>query len=127
MRGAASVKIRLFHQLFALVAATAVLAVLAMGALLSWNLTRGFAAYLTEQDERQLASFASEAARLLAEQGPPQTMLTGANPPGIRLLLSRLVPDGLMPVRPGLPGRPDQMASPPSGPPMGGPPPGRRP
>ncbi len=127
MRGAASVKIRLFHQLFALVAATAVLAVLARGALLSWNLTRGFAAYLTEQDERQRASFASEAARLLAEQGPPQTMLTGANPPGIRLLLSRLVPDGLMPVRPGLPGRPDQMASPPSGPPMGGPPPGRRP
>ena len=47
-------RLRIAHQLSLLIAATVVLAVLAVGALSVWNLRNGFSAYLALRDEEQL-------------------------------------------------------------------------
>ena len=47
-------RLRIAHQLSLLIAATVVLAVLAVGALSVWNLRTGFSAYLALRDEEQL-------------------------------------------------------------------------
>ncbi len=60
-------KLRLFHQLFLLVALTALVAALSMASVLSFNLDRGFSHYLDERDVQSLEAFvASAASRLRA-------------------------------------------------------------
>lgn len=49
--------LRLFHKLFFLVALTALVASLAMAAVMSWNLSRGFEDYLQARDSEALDSF----------------------------------------------------------------------
>lgn len=49
--------LRLFHKLFFLVALTALVASLAMAAVMSWNLSRGFEDYLQARDREALDSF----------------------------------------------------------------------
>ncbi|MEM9878399.1 MAG: ATP-binding protein [Pseudomonadota bacterium] len=106
-------KLRLVHQLFLLVAASALVAALAMAALLSVNLSRGFDAYLVEQDAQKLIAFAQEAsASLTAEALTVDVFAGGTNAPGLNILRSLT---GLRPVRPDLaPGwRPPPVGSPP--------------
>eukprot|EP01035_Chromulina_nebulosa_P034866 gene34866-46837_t len=60
-------KLRLFHQLFLLVALTALVAALSMASVLSFNLDRGFSHYLDERDVQSLEAFvASAGSRLRA-------------------------------------------------------------
>ena len=54
-------KLRLFHQLFLLVAVTALVAALSMVAVLSFNLDRGFTHYLDERDAQELEAFVTSA------------------------------------------------------------------
>ena len=51
-------RIRLFHKLFLIIAGTALLAALAMAAVLSLSLSRGFEGYLQSRDKEELQSFA---------------------------------------------------------------------
>lgn len=65
-------RLRLVHQLSLLLSAIVVLVVLAMAALLGWNLRAGFADYLREQDAQVLDRLMIVAeADLLRRGGPP--------------------------------------------------------
>ncbi len=60
---------RLFHQLFLLVAATALLSALAMAAVLSLNLKRGFDEYLEARDTELLDGFTRQLSSNIAASG----------------------------------------------------------
>ena len=70
-------RLRLAHQLALLQAGTVAIALLAVSALVSWNLRSGFDDYLREQDRERLDQFAHFAGRqveqrgLASLQGPP--------------------------------------------------------
>jgi two-component system, OmpR family, sensor histidine kinase BaeS len=64
-------RIRLFHKLFLIIAATALLSALAMAAVLSLTLSRGFGDYLQSRDGEQLDAFAAAAAMEISEQHLP--------------------------------------------------------
>lgn len=57
---------RLFFQIFLLVALSALIAALSMAVLTSWSLSRGFDAYLGDRDDQRLDEFVEEAQALIA-------------------------------------------------------------
>ncbi len=57
---------RLFYQIFLLVALSALIAALSMAVLTSWSLSRGFDAYLEDRDYQRLNEFVAEAESLIA-------------------------------------------------------------
>ena len=65
------VRIRLVHQLSLLLLATVVLAVVAMSAVVAWNLRAGFSDYLRAQDAQMLDRMRVLAERDLAQGGGP--------------------------------------------------------
>ena len=65
------VRIRLVHQLSLLLLATVVLAVVAMSAVVAWNLRAGFSDYLRAQDAQMLDRLRVLAERDLAQGGGP--------------------------------------------------------
>lgn len=67
------------------------LTVVAMGALMTWNLRNGFGTYLAERDHQQLQDLAHYVAERTAQAGGAQALLQGALP------LHRLVQDFLRP------------------------------
>ena len=72
-----SMRLRLSHQLFLMIAATALLAALAVAVALSLNLGRGFGHYLDSRDEEQLQAFVEAAAASIAAQGGAEALREG--------------------------------------------------
>ena len=70
-------KLRLFHQLFLLVAATALFTALAMAGVQAWNLRRGFNDYLSARDTERLEATAQKAAVQIAAAGGPVSLRNG--------------------------------------------------
>ncbi len=96
---------RLFVQIFLLVALSAMIAVTAMAGLTSLSLSRGFDAYLDDRDDQRLDEFVTEAEAMVR-----------ANPQdGIRQVIA-LIPDPRpnSPPRPNRAERPPQMGSAPT-------------
>lgn len=93
------------------------LTVVAMGALMTWNLRNGFGTYLVERDRQQLQAFARYVAERTAEAGGAQALLQGGLP------LHRLAQDFQRPVGGAPP--PPALGEGPGPPPPGRPPPPR--
>jgi two-component system, OmpR family, sensor histidine kinase BaeS len=62
-------RLRLFHQLFLLIAGSALLAAIAMAVVLSFNLRSSFSYYLQEQDREQLDGFVLAAGANISARG----------------------------------------------------------
>ncbi len=103
-------RLRLFHQLFLLITATALVSVLSMAAVMALNLQRGFDGYLAARDAEELDMFAVVAGRRIAAGGGAQALRSG------RVTLHAMLSDLAM-----TQGRPPGRGMPPPG---MGPPPG---
>lgn len=62
-------KLRLFHQLFAMIGATALIAALSMAVVFAMNLHNGFNGYLAARDIQELDQFVGVAEQRLAHEG----------------------------------------------------------
>lgn len=119
---------RLFHQLFLLITATALVSVLSMAAVMALNLQRGFDGYLAARDAEELDMFVALASRKIAEGGGASALRSGRVT--LQAMLHDLARSHGHPARPGMP--PLGMASPPKSDRRAWPPPprganGRRP
>ena len=117
---------RLFHKLFALLSVVAMVSALGVAGVLSWNLQRGFSAYLDARDGEMLDDFVTQLETELREQAGTDNH---AGPVRIRGLVEGMARDGAIrelppfaqtgsgppPLRAGarLPGRPGERPSPP--------------
>lgn len=72
-----TMRLRLFHQLFLLIAATVLVVVLAMAVVLERNLQRGFTDYLVTRDRDDLVLFADVAAKRLMRSGGSAALTDG--------------------------------------------------
>jgi two-component system, OmpR family, sensor histidine kinase BaeS len=70
-------RLRLFHQLFLLIAGTALLAALAMAIVLSLNLRSGFSDYLNARDAEMLSRFVENAAQNMRMRGDAAAVRNG--------------------------------------------------
>lgn len=70
-------RIRLFHKLFLIIAGTALLSALAMAAVLSLALSRGFQDYLQSRDEEELHRFAETVAAEISVSGSAAAIASG--------------------------------------------------
>lgn len=107
-------RLRIFHQIFLLLAGMAVLSAAAIGGWFAWNLQAGFSDYLRSRDTQQLARFAEVVA---------QRVDWPARAGGAQRLPMRELMDEFM-HREGLAPPPDWRPRP-GGPPPAGEPPGR--
>lgn len=105
-------RLRLFPQIFILIASTALIAVVSMAGVMSLNLQRGFSDYLAARDGEELEQFAAFAAHRLAANGQGGAALIEG-----RVTLRALL-DGFAASqgRPPPPGRPPGGLGPPRGP-----------
>lgn len=121
-------RLRLFHQLFILITATVLVAVLSMAAVMALNLQRGFAGYLEARDTEELEQFVAVASQRIAAGGGAPALRDGRITLGS--LLGDLAKSQGRPPRPRPPPPPGMGPPPGYGPPDFGPPPemdGRRP
>ncbi|WP_374669143.1 ATP-binding protein [Ramlibacter sp.] len=108
-------RLRIFHQIFLLLAGMAVLSAAAIGGWFAWNLKAGFSDYLRSRDNQQLARFAEVVAQRVdwtARAGSAQ-----------RLPMRELMDEFM--TREGLAPPPDWRLRQGGGPPPAGEPPGR--
>jgi two-component system sensor histidine kinase BaeS len=118
--GTGQMRVRLFHKLFLIIAGTALLSALAMSAVLSLSLNRGFEGYLDGRDGEQLQNLANAVAEEITVSGVAADIRSGIRP------LKDVLPGAFQ-------RNPDRERRPPppprgSGPPPGfGPPPGQGP
>ncbi len=107
-------RLRLIHTLALLLLSAVLLAVLAMGAVMAWNLKSGFADYLASRDVERLEQFAVLSAELIEQAGSLAALRQRS--PDMRELLD------LYAQRQGLPRRKRDDAGPDDPFPRGGPP-----
>lgn len=69
-------RLRLFHQIFGLIAAASMLSAIAVAAALGGNLRRGFTDYLVARDDEDLQRFAAAAEAALEESGDASALST---------------------------------------------------
>ena len=91
-------RLRLFHQLFLLIAGSSLLAAMAMALVLSFNLRSGFSEYLKAQDVEQLDGFVATAGASIAAPGSPALREDGSL--DIKALMTDLVRRGEVPNAP---------------------------
>ena len=104
-------RIRLFHQLFILITASVLVAVLSMAAVMALNLQRGFDGYLAARDIEELERFVDLAGCKIAASGGAPALQSG------RVTLGGLLGDfAAAQGRPPRPGRPPPGMGPPPGP-----------
>jgi two-component system, OmpR family, sensor histidine kinase BaeS len=111
---------RILHQLFLLLAAAVLLAVVLVSAAVAWNLRAGFADYLHARDKSELRRLAQRVEALYADDPQLQTLRTSR--PAMRQLIDSLLPSPALRPAGWVNGLPSTSAPPPSAPPPSAPP-----
>jgi two-component system, OmpR family, sensor histidine kinase BaeS len=91
-------RLRLFHQLFLLVAGTVLFTAMAMAFILSFSLRNGFSEYLEAQDVQQLEEFAKAAANNIFANEPSKFKADGSV--DINALITDMIRSGDVPNAP---------------------------
>jgi two-component system, OmpR family, sensor histidine kinase BaeS len=109
-------RLRIVHTLSLLLLSAVMVAVLAMAAMMAWNLKNGFSDYLNARDVERLEQFCAVAAQLISQTGGLEAMRQRS--PDMRELLTGFAQNqGIKPRRPA---GPPPMHPPPRRPPPGG-------